>query len=117
MILPLKDETNLFVLVAALAQKLGKTPLNHRLFIHRVDADWTVAVNGCGIVKGFKDYSIPPGFCFIEYRAWPAGMFSPHGGLFQGVDKMPESSEAHFIAVLKAAIGRATVNPEETGVY
>lgn len=104
---------NLFVLIAQLAKKLGKTPLNNRLFIHRLDENWTVVVNGCGVEKGFRAYRLPPGHCFVEYAGWPAALFSPYGGFFEGVEGAPQSTEAEFVQVLKEATARATVNPEE----
>jgi hypothetical protein len=106
-------EENLFVLVAMLARKLGKTPLNNRLFIHRLDEHWTVVVNGCSTERGFKEYRIPPGYCFVEFAAFPAALFSPYGGFFEGVEGAPMATEAEFVRVIKEVTLRATVNPEE----
>lgn len=106
-------DENLFVLVAMLARKLGKTPLNNHLFIHRLDERWTIVVNGCKSEKGFKEYRIPPGYCFVEFAAWPAALFSPYGGFFEGVQGAPQSTEEEFVRILKEATARATVNPEE----
>lgn len=102
-------EDNLFVMVAQLAKRLGKGPLQHRLFIHRMNPHWTVVVNGCGIPKGFKEYTIDPGFCFVEYKEWPAGLFTPYGGQFV---KNEEASEDIFRGLLKDAIAKARP-PEE----
>lgn len=96
-------DENLFVMVALLAKKMGKTPLNHRLFIHRLDPNWTVVINGCDIEKGFKDYRIPPGHCLVEYDDWPAGLFTPHGGFFKQNPEYPEANEKAFIRAIKYA--------------
>lgn len=109
-----KQETapseNLFVLVAMLAKKVGKTPLNNRLFIHRITSNWTVVVNGCSSEKGFKDYKIPPGYCLIEYGDYPAALFTPYGGYFKNHPDYPEATEKAFIEALKDAI---KVKPKE----
>lgn len=92
---------NLYLLVLELAQKMGKTPVQHRLFIHRLNEFWVVVINGCSIPKGFKDYKIDPGFCFVEYDDWPAGLFTPYGGQFV---RNENASEEIFLGLLKEAI-------------
>lgn len=106
-------DENLFVLVAMLARKLGKSPLNNRLFIHRIDKSWNIVVNGCRIAKGFKEYSVPPGHCLVEFDGWPAALFSPHGGFFKGVEGSHQATEKAFIRALKDGISRATPSTEE----
>lgn len=108
-----EPQENLFVLVAYLAKALGKTPLNNRLFIHKLDAEWTIVVNGCSVEKAFAAYRIPPGHCFVEYAGFPAALFSPYGGFFEAIDGAPQSTEEEFIKLLKERTLHATVNPEE----
>jgi len=76
--------TEVFDLIALLAIKLESAPMTRwpAGWTCKVDEHWTITLNGNETPLHRDDgVAIPPFHCFAEFNGWPAGLFSPFGGL------------------------------------
>lgn len=74
----------LFVLIAALAQQDGISPLNKLggLWRREIDEHWTLWVNGMPSPMSTENgVTVEPYCAFIEFNGWPAGSFDSFGGV------------------------------------
>lgn len=73
-----------FVAIIRLAEKLGVKSIKDLpgLWELAIDEHWKIRVNGH---KEEID-AIPPFHCAVEFNGWPAGLFSPQGGVIAAGD-------------------------------
>lgn len=78
-----------FFLIADLAVSVGAAPIKDKIWTHKVDEHWEIAVNGkdhTAETAPFGQSQLPikiqPFHCYVEFNGWPAGILSPHGGTF-----------------------------------
>ena len=73
-----------FALLAKLGNLLGVGPLNKHpgCWEFKIDEHWTIAINGHKEpTMCFSGSELMPFHCYVEYNGWPAGVFSPFGGI------------------------------------
>ena len=71
-----------FNLIADLAIKRNLHPLNKHQDCCEivVDENWTLALNGHREPRKYKDVTVPPFECYVEWCGWPAGVLDLAGG-------------------------------------
>ena len=105
-----KSITEVFVEIAALAERIGVAPINALLgcWEHQVDPHWWIAVNGhAEPVQCSMGTKVPSFSAYVQFNGWPAGIINPFGGTLVAADAANEDT---FIAALQAA------NQETTNV-
>lgn len=103
----MKDKTERISLaadaVARLAMKRGVNA-NGRTLALAVDEHWTVFVNGSDAPVTHHGCEVPRFHMYVEFNGFPAGLFSPYGGIIAGGSAANEDT---FIAAIEAAIASA----------
>lgn len=69
-----------------------------------VDEQWTLAMNGHREATKWKDVLLQPFHVALEFNGWPAGVFSPQGGVIAAGELANENT---FCGALKTAITKA----------
>lgn len=81
----MSDEISLaFASVCELATTLGARNIKDLpgCWETQIDGRWYVAVNGHNVeTKTSRGAEVPPFHCYVEFNGWPAGIFSPRGGV------------------------------------
>ncbi len=96
--------------IMALAESLGVRQLSKthagQLWTHKVDEQWTFAVNANREpVKTVDGVPVDPFHVYVEFNGWPAAVISPTGdGVFAA--GTAANVTAFNVAVLKAAQAR-----------
>lgn len=93
--------------IIALAESLGISALAHthagRVWEHKVDDQWTVAINANRVKCTTKSGAAVDPFCaYVEYNGWPAAILTPDG---EGTFAM--GSAANVTAFCTAVIAAA----------
>ena len=98
-----------FGLIADLAAALGVRNISQRggCWEHAVDDRWWIAVNGRvdRSVPCSHGNAVPAGHCYVEFNGFPAGLFTPFGGM---IAAGTVANEETFCAALRAAITLAS---------
>ena len=67
----------------------------------QVDPRWWIAFNGHPEAKKTsKGQDVDPFHCYVEYNGWPAGVFTPYGGIIAAGEGANEDT---FIAAMERA--------------
>ena len=95
--------------IARLALALKEPELRNRVWIHKMDDNWTIAVNGKK-----EPVKIEPAKCMaaelqpfdfaVWWHGWLAGTFNPFGGIFAAGS---EANEDSFLKDVDKAIEKA----------
>lgn len=95
--------SEVFDMIARVAIALDAVPLTRwpAGWVLRVDARWKLVVNGSPEPIRWEKIEIPGFHCYAEYNGWPAGLFSPHGGIIAGGSV---ANEADLIRALAARL-------------
>jgi hypothetical protein len=91
----------IYNLILDLIEKDGLKNIKDLLWVRVIDEHWTVAVNGCPIVKSYKGLDISPYNMYIEWCNFPAGIINPYGGQICAGEKANEDT---LIEAIKKAI-------------
>jgi hypothetical protein len=86
---------------------LGAAPMNKHAgcWEHQVDKQWWVAFNGHPEAKKTSNgQEVDPFHCYVEYNGWPAGVFTPYGGVIAAGEGANENT---FIAAMVRAEAEA----------
>jgi len=105
-------EESLFLLVCDLARALGVHDINKLpgCWEHRVDEQWSIAVNAhLKTMKGLG-VAVPPGNVYVEFNGWPAGFFTVYEGCLAAGTV---ANEETFAAALKKAVAAAEAEGKE----
>jgi len=100
----LESFTKIAEFAAALnVRSIGNLP---GAWIHAIDSQWTIAVNGHDKTiqaepEGMMQAKIPPHSAAIWFNGWMAGILDPFGGIIAAGEAANEDT---FIAALDAAI-------------
>jgi hypothetical protein len=100
------EKEPLFTLLADLALKDGVAPINKlpACWERQVDEHWWIAVNAQKEkVKCSKGAEIEPFHCYVEFNGFPAGVFTPFGGIIAAGSV---ANEETFAAAIEAEIAR-----------
>ena len=94
-----------FLRIADLGIAVGAAPMTRfvgKCWEHQVDDTWWIAVNANKeSVECSRGAMVPFGYCYVECNGWPAGMFTPTGGLIASGEVANEDA---FIGALDRAI-------------
>jgi len=89
----------------ALALKIKPLPEHPACWEHDVDGHWWICINGHKeTVKNSDGFDVEPFDCVVKWNGWPAGIFSPAGGVIAAGACANENT---FIEALVAAKARA----------
>ena len=80
--------SEIFCLIAELAEKHGATPINDKVWTFIVDKNWTFAVNGH---KEAKD-GVPPFSAMVYFNGFPSGIIGFDGGIIAGGEAANEDA-------------------------
>ena len=93
-------------MICRLHQALGMQPVKGQVWIHKLNKNWTIAINGKSHAveiepeKCMKAELRPIDFA-VWWNGWLAGLFNPHGGIFAAGSGANEDA---FIEVVEKAI-------------
>jgi hypothetical protein len=96
-----------FAALCDLGIALGIAPLNEHAgcWHHRIDERWAVWMNGHKVpMPSVLEQWLDPFHCYVEYNGWPAGIFSPFGGVIAAGEGANENA---FIAAIERATAAA----------
>lgn len=96
-----------FAVLCSLGMAMGAAPLNKHAgcWEHQVDGQWWLAVNGHKEAKTTsKGQSVEPFHCYVEYNGWPAGVFTPYGGIIAAGEG---ANERTFLLAMQRAEAEA----------
>src|SRR5262245_53364305 len=96
----LGDKAPLFLLLAELAKKDGASPISKQkgCWERQIGADWWVAVNGHEAAhKCSRGARVEFGHCYVEHLGFPAGLFTPYGGVMAAGNVVNEEAFAQAL--------------------
>lgn len=73
-----------FEAIVELAQAMGVSKINQLpgCWEVQVDDQWRISLNGhAEPTKDSLGHEVPPYHCSVDFNGWPAGIFSPKGGI------------------------------------
>ena len=70
----------------------------------QIDKQWLIAVNGHKQPMRWRDITVDPFHCYVEYNGWPAGIFTPYGGTIAAGEGANEDT---FIAAMQTRLADA----------
>lgn len=92
-----------FGAIAELCIALGDDPLtkHEACWECTIDERWKIAVNGHKEPQksSMSEVPIEPFHCYVQYNGWPAGIFTPFGGIIAAGEG---ANEHTFIAAVRA---------------
>ena len=92
-------------MIAEVATKLGIGNIGDRFpdcWEWDVDAHWHLAINGhLEPKKSRSGVPVPPFHCYAEFNGFPAGMFTPYGGILAAGK---QANEAALLRALRARL-------------
>jgi hypothetical protein len=97
-----------FIAIMQLAEALGVRDINKLdgCWERDLDGAWFFAVNGHQHeIACSKGAAVPPFHVYLEFNGWPAGIFSPRGGVIAAGEA---ANEGTFIEAVNAAIQKAS---------
>ena len=93
-----------FAKIADLACVLGAVNLKKRegCWEHQIDKHWFIAINAHETTTKTKaGIEVEPFGCYVEFNGWPAGLFTPFGGMIAAGEL---ANECTFIKAVEKAI-------------
>lgn len=100
----MSEKEPLFILIARLAEKDGAAPINNLpgCWERQIGDHWWVAINAHGEPKKCsKGADVEPFHCYVQFNGWPAGVFTPYGGV---IAAGAAANEESFAAAIEAEL-------------
>lgn len=97
-----------FLVIADLANAMGVSPINKLPGLWEVELDerWRIWVNAkTEKLKTARGVEVMPFHCYVEFNGWPAGTFSPYGGVIAAGSV---ANEEALLVALRAKIASAS---------
>ena len=102
----MSEKEPIFILLAKLAEKDGAAHINNLpgCWERQIGKHWWVAINAHGEAKKCtKGAEVEPINCYVEFNGWPAGVFTPFGGVIAAGDAANEETLTSAIEAELAA--------------